>query len=148
MRVSLEEGQVRGHVIVNYFRDMKYYIVLASNQQNLINVNDELIAETMYLQPHHHQGRGGHVRRLRSRSPSPSRGGRFSEHEVGFSEAVEDMVELVHNETSKRGRARRKLMGRGGEEFSLSPRFRPGYHDSALSPSTPDGANNGFLPPR
>jgi len=82
---------------------------------------------------------------LRSRSPSPSRrggGGGLGPHDVGFSDAVSDMVELVRDETSRRGRARRKLRG---DEFCLSP-FRPGYHDSALSPSTPD-RGNGFLPP-
>jgi hypothetical protein len=81
---------------------------------------------------------------LRSRSPSPSRRG-LQPHDVGFSEAVSDMVELVREETSRRGRARRKLRG---DEFCLSPvRFRPGYHDSALSPSSPD-RGNGFLPPK
>ncbi len=85
---------------------------------------------------------------MRSRSPSPTRmGGMQQNQDHGFTDAVEDMVELVREETSRRGRARRKVRG---DDFCLSPvRFRPGYHDSALSPSTPEqGANNGFLPPR
>ncbi|ODN06464.1 Voltage-dependent calcium channel type A subunit alpha-1 [Orchesella cincta] len=104
-------------------------------------------SDTMYLQPHHHAARG---RRLRSRSPSPGRGGRYSEHEIGFSEVADDVVELVRDGTGgKRGRERGPRRKFRGEEFSLSPRFPAGYHDSALSPSTPEqGANNGFLPPR
>lgn len=98
----------------------------------------------MHLHPHN---RGySHRMSMRSRSPSPTRRP-LQPHEVGFSDAVSDMVELVREETSRRGRARRKLRG---DEFSLSSpvRFRPGYHDSALSPSTPDrGNSNGFLPP-
>ncbi|CAL8143658.1 unnamed protein product [Orchesella dallaii] len=104
-------------------------------------------SDTMYLQPHHHPSRG---RRMRSRSPSPGRGGRYSEHELGFSEIAEDVVGLVRDVGSKGKRGRERGPRRQlREEFSLSPRFPAGYPDSALSPSTPEqGANNGFLPPR
>lgn len=65
---------------------------------------------------------------------------------MGFSEAVQDLVDIVRTETSKRGRARAKLRG---DEFCLSPvRFRHDYRESALSPATPERNFNGFLPPR
>ncbi|XP_035706296.1 voltage-dependent calcium channel type A subunit alpha-1 isoform X5 [Folsomia candida] len=102
-----------------------------------------LSRDKVHLHPHNR----GYSHRMSMRSPSPTRRGLLP-HDVGFSDAVEDMVELVREETSRRGRARRKIRGGGGDDFSLSPVFRPGYHDSVLSPSSPDRGNNGFLPPR
>jgi len=110
------------------------------------------LAERDYLRPNN----GPQARMMRSRSPSPTRRAMSQQqgylqhqqtHDIGFSDAVADMVDLVKTETSRRGRARAKLRG---DEFSLSPvRFRAGYHDSALSPDTPERrTNGGFLPPR
>ncbi|XP_076066879.1 calcium voltage-gated channel subunit cacophony isoform X6 [Oratosquilla oratoria] len=59
--------------------------------------------------------RGGRSPTPIRRSPSPRRGG---PHDVGFSDAVSDVVDLVKFEMSKRGRARAKLRG---DEYTMSP---------------------------
>jgi len=53
----------------------------------------------------------------RDASPLPPR----RVHDLGFSEAVSDMVEIVKHETSRRGRARAKLRG---DEYNLSNNAR------------------------
>ncbi|XP_022258630.1 serine/arginine repetitive matrix protein 1-like [Limulus polyphemus] len=83
-----------------------------------------------HLRPYHHarsrspsparsrRGSPASPRRRRSptpirRSPSPRRG----DHDIGFSDAVTDLVSRVKHEGSSRGRTKAKL---GGDEFAIS----------------------------
>ncbi|KAK2721459.1 hypothetical protein QYM36_003671 [Artemia franciscana] len=64
------------------------------------------------------------------RSPSATR----KPHDIGFSDAVEDLVEIVKHETSRRGRAKAKLRG---DEFHISPPSHSRHHSARRSLHSP-----------
>jgi len=96
---------------------------------------------------HNHRHSRGHY------DSSPRRGvaeNLENPHEVGFSDAVTGMLQMVRKETSRSGRARARLRG---DHFTLhNPTYQPHYQDlltdSEISQSTPDRELDSLFLPR
>ncbi|GAB6022011.1 hypothetical protein CHUAL_006163 [Chamberlinius hualienensis] len=78
--------------------------------------------------------------RSRGRSPTPIRRFQSPRRDIGFSDAVSDVVDIVKYETSRRGRARARVRG---DEFNMTPLQVPSpfrstghrdHHSRNLSP--------------
>lgn len=108
--------------------------------------------------PPHYHGQPHHLHPNRPplvRYPSPSPLGWDQHHphphDHGFSGAVEDVVDIVKHETSRKARNRRKYRGGSPPEFFSSPvppRRHQIYDGGHLSPEWGPRTGSGFLPPR